>query len=104
MNFLVSALDYFTPSQIGENGYVEYTWSNNIRERILQISFQLTRNKTRDSTQLHIQMEKILDDLDNAYKLSNILHEVYLEYMSLLYRIIAHTRDIIDGKGEYNLS
>ena len=104
MNFLVSALDYFTPSQIGENGYVEYTWSNNIRERILQISFQLTRNKTRDSTQLHIQMEKILNDLDNAYKLSNILHEVYLEYMSLLYRIIAHTRDIIDGKGEYNLS
>ena len=60
MSAIISALDNYTPSQIGENGSIEYTWSNNIRERILQISFQLTRNKTRDSTQLHIQMEKIL--------------------------------------------
>ena len=43
MSALISALDNFTPSQIGENGSCEYTWSNNIRERIIQLSFQLTR-------------------------------------------------------------
>jgi hypothetical protein len=98
----VSALDYFTPSQIGEKGSVEYTWSNNIRERIVQLSFQLTR--TRDSTQLFTQTIKLLEDIENAYKASSILHEDYLEYMSLLYCMVAHTRDIIEGKGEYALS
>lgn len=102
MSLLVSALDYFTPSQIGENGSTEYTWSNSIRERIVQLSFQLTR--TRNSTQLSTQLNKLLNDLHNAHKTSTILHEVYIEYMSLLYRMIAHTRDIIDGKGEYALS
>lgn len=43
MDLLISALDNYTPSQIGENGSLEYTWSNNIRERIVQLSFQLTR-------------------------------------------------------------
>ena len=98
----VSALDYYTPSKLGENGSVEYTWSNNIRERIVQLSFQLTR--TRDSTQLRLQLEKLLSDLDNSYKASTILYEDYVEYMALLYVMVAHTRDIIDGKGEYALS
>lgn len=102
MSLFVSALDYFTPSQIGENGSTEYTWSNSIRERIVQLSFQLTR--TRDSTQLSTQLNKLLNDLHNAHKASTILHEVYIEYMSILYRMIAHTRDIVDGKGEYTLS
>jgi hypothetical protein len=47
MASLISALDKHTPSQIGENGSTEYTWSNSIKERINQLSFQLTR--TRDS-------------------------------------------------------
>jgi Mg-chelatase subunit ChlD len=102
MSALVSALDYFTPSQIGENGTTEYTWSNNIRERIVQISFQLTR--TRDSTQLYNQMTKLISDLYGARETSRITHEEYVEYMSLLYCMVAHTRDIIDGKGEYSLS
>lgn len=102
MSALVSALDYFTPSQIGENGTTEYTWSNNIRERIVQISFQLTR--TRDSTQLQNQMTKLISDLYGARETSRITHEEYVEYMSLLYCMVAHTRDIIDGKGEYSLA
>ena len=102
MSSFISALDNFTSFQIGENGSTEYAWSNSIRERIIQLSFQLTR--TRDSTHLSTHTHKLLDDISNAHKSSTISHEEYIEYMSLLYRMIAHTRDIIDGKGEYNLS
>ena len=40
MTALYNAL---TPSQIGENGHSEFTWSNSTREQMLQLSFQLTR-------------------------------------------------------------
>ena len=105
MSAQISALDNYTPSQIGENGSCEYTWSNNIRERILQLSFQLTR--TRDettNTRLAKQTDNILNDLNVSYKVSILSREEYLEYMSIMYRMIGHTRDIIDGKGEYALS
>jgi hypothetical protein len=105
MSALISALDNYTPSQIGENGSCEYTWSNNIRERILQLSFQLTR--VRDETtinRLAEQTDKILKELNGSYKASIISREEYLDYMSIMYRMIGHTRDIIDGKGEYALS
>jgi Mg-chelatase subunit ChlD len=102
MSLFISAIDNFTSSQVGENGSSEYTWSNSIRERIIQLSFQLTR--TRDSNHLFIQTNKLLYDLYNAYKTTTILYEEYIEYMSILYRMIGHTRDIVDGKGEYNLS
>jgi hypothetical protein len=56
MSALISALDNFTPSQIGENGSREYTWSNNVRERILQLSFQLTR--VRDENTINTLAEQ----------------------------------------------
>jgi len=105
MSSLISALDNFTPSQYGENGTLEYTWSNNIRERILQLSFQLTR--VRDESiinRLSNETDKILKELTGSYRASVISREEYLEYMSLMYRMIGLTRDIIDGKGEYALS
>lgn len=102
MAALVSALDNYTPSQLGENGSTEYTWSNSIRERIVQLSFQLTR--TRDQNTI-VNLAKITDDLlSDIKRLSISNREEYVEYMSLLYRLIAHTRDIVDGKGEYTLS
>ena len=45
MAALINALDNYTPLQFGENGHSEYGWSNNIREKILQLSFQLVRTK-----------------------------------------------------------
>jgi hypothetical protein len=105
MSAIISALDNYTSSQIGENGSVEYTWSNSIRERIVQLSFQLTRTRDQDSiNNLGVQTEKILKDLATSYKSSSISREEYIEYMSLLYRMIGHTRDLVDGKGEYALS
>lgn len=105
MSAIISALDNYTPSQIGENGTTEYTWSNSVRERIIQLSFQLTRTRDQESiNKLAIQTEKILKDLASSYKSSSITKSEYVGYMSLLYRMIGHTRDIIDGKGEYTLS
>lgn len=105
MSLLVSALDNFTPTQLGENGSSEYTWSNSVRERILQLSFQLTR--TRDANTINnlaIQTDKILKDLYSSFKFGSICREEYIEYMSIMFRMIGQTRDIVDGKGEYGLS
>ena len=105
MSAIISALDNYTPSQIGEKGSVELAWSNCIRERIVQLSFQLTRTRDQDSiNKLAVQTEKLLKDLAISYKSSTIGKAEYVEYMSLLYRMIGHTRDIVDGKGEYTLS
>jgi hypothetical protein len=105
MTEIISALDRYTPFQIGENGSVEFTWSKNIQERIIQLSFQLTRTLDEDIiNNLAIQTEKMLKELAMSYRLSSISKTEYIEYMSLLYRMIGHTRDIIDGKGEYTLS
>ncbi len=105
MSALISALDNFTPSQIGENGTCEYTWSHDFREKIIQLSFQLTR--TRDENTINTlaeQTNNILETLVKSYKNLSISREEYLEYMSIMYCMIGHTRDIIDGKGEYTLS
>ena len=97
MASMVQALDNNTPTQYGEKGHIEYTWSSNIREQILQFSFQLTR--TSDDENLHRQLKNILSTLK-----THSLGVVTREYLSILYRMIGHTRDIIDGKGECNLT
>ena len=105
MAALVNALDNYTPTQFGENGHVEYGWSNSIQEKILQFSFQVTRTDEDGLAKL----SRVLHDL-----LSNLKHnadngtlpekEVAKGYISILYRMIGQTRDIVDGKGEYTLS
>jgi hypothetical protein len=105
MSAIISALDNYTPSQIGEKGSIEYTWSNSIRERILQLSFQLTRSRDKETIyNLANQTDKLLRDISLEYTNTTISKEEYIEYMSLLYRMIGHTRDIIEGKGEYALA
>ena len=97
MAAMVQALDYNTPTQYGEKGHQEYTWSNHIQEQILQFSFQLTR--TSHSDKLHRQLNHMLTTLKN-----HTMGEITREYLSMLYRMIGHTRDIIDGKGECELT
>ena len=101
MAALIGALDNYTCKQIGENGHKEYMWSNDVRERIVQLSFQLTR--TKDINYLSNQFELLLVDLQKRHSENKILNEEFVEYMSLLYKMVGHTRDIIDGKGEYSL-
>ena len=105
MAALVNALDNYTPTRFGENGHVEYGWSNSIQEKILQFSFQVTRTHEQGVKNLANVLNDLLVNL--KYKLQNGTlpeREVARGYLSVLYRMIGHTRDIIDGKGEYTLS
>lgn len=102
MTALLTALDNFTHSQIGENGHSEFTWSNNTREQILQLSFQLTRTTdTYTIDSLAYKTDQILTQLSSSQKYSK---DEYIEYMSIMFKLIGQTRDLIDGKGEYTLS
>jgi hypothetical protein len=102
MAALIGALDNFTSKQIGENGHLEHAWSNDVRERILQLSFQFTR--TKDYASLAYPTARLINEIQTEYKNGVLAKEVYVEYMVLLYKMIGHTRDIIDGKGECSLS
>jgi hypothetical protein len=106
MAALINALDTHTPKQYGENAHPEYTWSYDIREGILQFSFQLVRT-TSDSKieSLSIRLRQILTNLYQGL-ISHKLEIVSLsqELLTVLYKMIGHTRDIINGKGEYTLS
>ena len=102
MAAIIGALDNYTSYQIGEKGHLEHAWSTDIRERILQLSFQLTR--TKDVAALAYPTARLITELQTDYKNGIILKEVFNEYMVLLYKMVGHTRDIIDGKGEYSLS
>jgi Mg-chelatase subunit ChlD len=95
------------PMTYGENGHIELAWSTQMHEKIVQFQFQLTR---MDETRLK-KMEHLLKDM-----LSDIQHilrdslktfeekRVAKEYLCILYKMIGYTRDIVNGKGEYELS
>ena len=105
MTALFNALDNFTPSQIGENGHSEFTWSNGTREQILQLSFQLTRCKDdKQINKLSHVADQILTQLSTDYKIQKISRPEYIGYMSIMFKLVGQTRDIIDGKGEYALA
>lgn len=87
--------------QCGENNHPEFGWSKMIKERILQFYFQLVRVK--DKSKL-IQLDTIYSQLLFDVITSNITKEVRIEYLNILYKMIGYTRDIKNGKGEYQLS
>jgi hypothetical protein len=97
--------------RIGENGHNEYAWSNNYRESqeshnhreiILQLSFQLTRQTSYEKV-IHV-FRDLITNIQVDYKNEEISAAVYQELIVTLYKLIGQTRDIIDGKGEYQLS
>lgn len=105
MSTLVAAMDNYTQTKQGENGHVEYTWSNNIQEKIVQFNFQLVRtNDKYKLNQLSIILRDLLTSLKYDYenKTTNKIHAQ--KYLNILYKMIGHTRDIIDGKGECDLT
>jgi len=105
MAALVNALDTHTPMQIGTNGHAEYGWSNGIQEKIIQFSFQLTRTSKDKVSSLDTILTDLLTHLKHKHEETLLYYEkeVVVGYLSMLYRMIGHTRDIIDGKGEYSL-
>jgi len=105
MAAIIQALDNYTPKKEGENGHVEYGWSNNLQEKILQFSFQVTRTTDDKIDQLAQTLSDLLQRLSHRVKNGSMEDiEKAKELLSVLYRMIGHTRDIIDGKGEYTLA
>ena len=105
MTALVNALDNYTPRQFGENGHVEYGWSNTVQEQIVQFNFQVTRTDEVGIHKLSQTLSGILRQLNNQFKNGTLPEkQIAKGYLSILYRIVGHTRDIIYGKGEYTLS
>jgi hypothetical protein len=105
MAALVGALDNLTPSQIGENCHLEYGWSNKIQEKIMQFSFQLTRTDDLAIKRLRTILNVLLDSLTHKISVGSLPEkEVAKGHLSILYRMIGQTRDIICGKGEYTLA
>lgn len=101
----MSQFNNSTPIQYGENGITEYSWSNNLREKIIQLNFQLTRVKSKPVIDnLALQTKTILKTLKNDYNNKLINKQDFMLYLSVMYKMIGFTRDIISGKGEYNLS
>ena len=91
----------FGPLQLGENGHLEYSWVNIFQEKVLQLSFQLTRTKCEK--QKKIIRQKYRELLNDAFYSSMITQEQRSIHISILYRLMLHTRDMINGKGEYDL-
>ena len=92
MASLVSALDTITNIQYGENNHIEYKWSTIQQEKILQISFQIVR--TKDSNKKEELTNKFMECFINGSNEDKII----------LLKLLAHTRDIENGKGEYALT
>jgi len=106
INALIKALDSIkTPKQVGENAHLEYGWSTDIKERIVQFSFQITRTNKIGVDKLSNILNNLLVQLKNLLQ-TGTLHEKEIArgHLSILYRMIGHTRDIVDGKGEYTLA
>ena len=105
MAAIINTLDNYTPTQFGEKGHAEYGWSNSIREKILQFSFQVTRTDENGIKRLSNKLTDLLTQLKHKIDTGSLPEkEVAKGHLSILYRMIGHTRDIIDGKGEYTLS
>ena len=95
MSSLVSGLDtacISTNIQYGEKCHIEYSWSDVEQEQICQLYFQLVRSKDDR------QIKKLKGLYGKIYK------EGDREKKILMLKILANTRDIDEGKGEYALS
>lgn len=87
--------------QYGENGNIKYKWSTYFKEKIVNLSFQLTR--THDPTRKIMLGTKYGELLQEAFLSNQIDSATRSTYISILYKLMLHTRDIIAGKGEYSL-
>jgi len=114
MEGFVKAFDnYKPPSTKGEKGHTQYAWAkpeeaplftkkekqpfSYFEESITQISFQVVRG----SKTVIKKYEEVMNLL--KYHIENH-SEDYRKYLVVMFKMCAHTRDIVNGKGEYNLA
>ena len=76
MNAFIMSLDNITPSKYGINGHIEFTWSNHIKEQILQLNFQMVRVKGIQLSALYDKFKNILYELKNNYDNESRLFDI----------------------------
>ena len=76
MNAFIMSLDNITPSKYGINGHIEFTWSNHIKEQILQLNFQMVRVKGIQLSALYDKFKNILYELKNNYDNDKKNHQI----------------------------
>lgn len=99
--------------QYGENNHIEYkkvkVSVENLQERILQFQFQLVRTNEEGKLQsIATETREILHFIMSAIRAtdSTITEEERGSYINMgviMFKLLAHTRDIVSGKGEYML-
>lgn len=100
MSALSSAMDQIHDLQLGENNNPEYSWAEDVKELLTQFHFQLTR--TANIEHLKDKYRVILRKVFEPVFAGDIYHST--ENIKYLYKVIGYTRDIVAGKGEYNLT
>jgi len=100
MSTFVNALKTHTPNTYGEKGHLQYDWSHDIDEKIVQFFFQLVR--TDDHSDLERQLHTIISQL--KHKLHKNPEQADILRLTMVYKLIGQTRDIVAGKREQKLS
>ena len=98
----MNALDSSTPKKFGDNGAIEYGWSNDLREQILQFSGQMVRSNEQRIEEMYEKLQSMLRRLTSQN--SCLQDSERKELLVILYKLIGQTRDVVDGKGEYSLA
>jgi len=126
-SYSTSASGSATPPchQYGENNHIEYKaveLSNanasvvipisTLQEKIMQFHFQLVRTSDANTIQciakdtrniLSAIMSGISKNSENNNNLASDEYKTYMDMGVTMFKILAHTRDIVSGKGEYML-
>ena len=118
-NPIIKALDDISSQRIvpgyqyGKNNHVEYkgidTSLETLREKILQFSFQLVRTSSDDGISAVAKdtreiLNIIMSGIKNANECSdNYNYKKCVDMGVIMFKLLAQTRDIISGKGEYML-
>ena len=89
---------------LGENLHPEYNWSENLEERIIQFSYQLTYDGSKNKIKLKNLKNIYFGLIIESINIKKIKKELGNKYLLILYKLIAYTRDINNGKGLYNAS
>jgi len=104
MSTLFAALDSKTstpPRNQGEKGHTQYNWispNTNAEEAFVQLYFQMIRaTNVIDSKVFRDKIRHILTEC-------NTTNSQHYDVAKYLFKLVGHTRDIIDGKGERTLS
>lgn len=85
--------------KLGENNHSEYNWSNNTKEKLTQLFFQLVRTSNTDAIN---KIKYVYRELITECFFTNMTQDMTVNKYVVL-TIPLHTRDIISGKGEYHL-